>query len=613
MKKVGYICTVLMALTVTAPAATILWDGGGGTGARSWMEPLNWNPDGVPASGTNYVVSSGVVDAKLANFAGDSLTLSAASAIVRYVDGNNWGINMLTNSAGIIRNQNGGLSANGSITNLTLAGVSRFLVDNITSSLALDIETLTIESGSEPYSYGSGSLTLNIGSINVAAGVVFRASVGTIDWDGAADTQALGLKIEAAKYVLDEARSFASLVVDGMIFGAGTYTFTDFQIAGKEAYFVDAGGSITVVASAGSEITWDDGDSGRSWMAALNWSDDQVPSTANSYVIGTSSASAPADVTDDFAGGSLTVNNAALLRLLAVDTTNFVSTLTLSNATVRVQHASRTSGGAVIRLNLDGPATFLVDATDSVLNINVATLSFGSEADPKKTGGGRLNLTAVNDVVADGEVLTLVTGSLSLSGRGSWEKAGLNISGGQYDLSGSLSVASLTVGTTNFNEGTYTHADFVAAGKGGSFIDNGGSIAVVGPPAEGYALWVENSGLSAGVNDGLADNPDGDALNNLYEYGLGGDPANGMDIGFVPTFGNDSGTMIYVHALRTDDSSLSYYLETREDLVSGNDWINSGYFVIGTNVTGGTFDYVTNAIPTAAAKGFVRLIIENNE
>ena len=612
MKTLGCVWTLLITLTVATQAATITWDGGGG-GARSWMEALNWNPDGVPASGNDYTANSGVIDAKLANFAGDSLTLFAGS-IMRYVDAsNNWGINVLTNNTGIIRNQNVGLSAAGSITNLTVAGAARFLVDNITSSLSLDVGALNFVSGTAPYSYGAGALTLNIGSITASNGEVFRVAGGILDLDGAADTQVIGLHVEAGQYVLDEARSFASLEVDGMLFSAGTYTFTDFQVAGKEALFVDAGGSITVVATAGSEITWDNGDVGRSWIAATNWVDDQVPSIDNNYVISSSSSGAPADVAGDFSGGSLTVNNSALLRFLAVDTTNFVATLSLSNATVRVQNVARTSGGAIIRLNLDGTAAFLVDAVDSVLNINASTLTLGDTADAVKNGLGRLNLNAANDVNGNGKILRVTNGSLSLSGNGSWETLGLDITGGvaQYDLSGSVSVASLTVLGTSFGIGTYTFADFQAASKEANFVDNGGTITVAAPSATGYELWVENSGLTPGVNDAFTDNPDEDALNNLYEYGLGGDPTNGVDIGFVPTFDNDSGTMLYVHAQRADDSTLVYFLETIDDLVSGS-WTNSGYSVTGTNVPGGLFDEVTNAIPTVADQTFVRLIIEAN-
>lgn len=68
--------------------------------------------------------------------------------------------------------------------------------------------------------------------------------------------------------------------------------------------------------------------------------------------------------------------------------------------------------------------------------------------------------------------------------------------------------------------------------------------------------------------------------------------------------------LVYVHAQRTDDTNLIYYLETTEDLVEAPGWTNAGYAVVATNVTEGTFDFVTNSIPSTAAQNFIRLIIE---
>ena len=100
-----------------------------------------------------------------------------------------------------------------------------------------------------------------------------------------------------------------------------------------------------------------------------------------------------------------------------------------------------------------------------------------------------------------------------------------------------------------------------------------------------------------------------DGWDNLYEYGLGGDPTNGFIDGKIPTIGEAGGILAYTYAQRTDDSSLSYYLELTDDLVNGT-WTNSGYSVVATNVTGGTFDYVTNQIPTLDSETFIKLIIE---
>jgi len=76
-----------------------------------------------------------------------------------------------------------------------------------------------------------------------------------------------------------------------------------------------------------------------------------------------------------------------------------------------------------------------------------------------------------------------------------------------------------------------------------------------------------------------------------------------VDVGGTNYFG-------YVHPQLSDtNSGLSYFLELTTDLVSGV-WTNSGYSVLGTNVTGGKMNYVTNVTDTVGSKKFIRLMIE---
>ena len=102
---------------------------------------------------------------------------------------------------------------------------------------------------------------------------------------------------------------------------------------------------------------------------------------------------------------------------------------------------------------------------------------------------------------------------------------------------------------------------------------------------------------------------DGDGLNNLTEYALGGNSADPQDRGTLPVLAKSAGGLAYVHPQRSDDSSLIYRVETATNLVSGI-WTNAGYTITGTNVTGHTLDYVTNAVDTAAGVRFIRLNIE---
>ena len=60
------------------------------------------------------------------------------------------------------------------------------------------------------------------------------------------------------------------------------------------------------------------------------------------------------------------------------------------------------------------------------------------------------------------------------------------------------------------------------------YIDNLSIVKVA--TADAYDSWANTKGLSVGVNDGTADNPDGDYLNNLAEFALDGDPLIAGDI-----------------------------------------------------------------------------------
>ena len=126
-----------------------------------------------------------------------------------------------------------------------------------------------------------------------------------------------------------------------------------------------------------------------------------------------------------------------------------------------------------------------------------------------------------------------------------------------------------------------------------------------------YAGWAAGWGVDIGAE---TNDYDADGLNNLYEFGLGGDPTNALDQGTAPTFGiaDVGGTNYfgYIHPQLADpDSGLAYSLELNTDLVFGT-WTNIGYTVMGTNVTGDALDFVTNATDTADNEKFIRLIIK---
>ena len=111
---------------------------------------------------------------------------------------------------------------------------------------------------------------------------------------------------------------------------------------------------------------------------------------------------------------------------------------------------------------------------------------------------------------------------------------------------------------------------------------------------DGYDAWVTSNNITGGP---LGDD-DGDGLDNLSEYAVSENP----------TITHSGSTFDYVHKQRTDDPSLTYTVETNTNLVFGS-WTNIGYTILGTNVTGGTYDDVTNSVPTDGPQSYIRLKI----
>jgi len=132
------------------------------------------------------------------------------------------------------------------------------------------------------------------------------------------------------------------------------------------------------------------------------------------------------------------------------------------------------------------------------------------------------------------------------------------------------------------------------------------TVTALNVPPTGYNVWAAGYGI--GIGEETNDN-DGDLVDNIHEYGAGGNPNDPLDKGYESVFTNTGGSMEYLYAQRTDDANLDYYLETTTDLIAVP-WADTGYSVVGTYVTGGDFDVVTNSIPTTAVQTFIRLIVE---
>ena len=181
------------------------------------------------------------------------------------------------------------------------------------------------------------------------------------------------------------------------------------------------------------------------------------------------------------------------------------------------------------------------------------------------------------------------------------------------DPNGIVTTHSKTVAQADY-AGTYFGFATKARNRGVSssnrnapFIMNYKSFRVT-DNSSGYDTWAETYG-GANVIGASTNDYDSDGLDNLYEYGLGGDPTNRLNMGTLPVMEKSGDRFLYVHPQRSDDTSLVYTVETSTNLVSAA-WLPVGYTIMGTNVTGGTVDFVTNDVNTIGDEKFIRLKIE---
>jgi len=143
-------------------------------------------------------------------------------------------------------------------------------------------------------------------------------------------------------------------------------------------------------------------------------------------------------------------------------------------------------------------------------------------------------------------------------------------------------------------------------------------------PPQAPILWLpdgylaSNAGYLAFSNryqlvNGPYGHDDADGLDNLTEYGVGGDPTNALDTGYPIQFSVAGSSAAFIHPQISDPfSGIRYYLELTDNLVS-NVWTTNGYIVAGSLADGFTngLDTVTNQIPTLGKdQQFMRLKIE---
>ncbi|MFD0895112.1 autotransporter-associated beta strand repeat-containing protein [Luteolibacter ambystomatis] len=251
------------------------------------------------------------------------------------------------------------------------------------------------------------------------------------------------------------------------------------------------------------------------------------------------------------------------------------------------------SAGTLLANNSSGSAT----GTGAV-TVNSAAKLGGSG-----TASGAVTIASGGTIAPGNSVGTLNTGALILTGTYACEVNGatadkiavtgnLDLTGGTLAItssspSGTLVIASYT-GTLTGTFGTVTGLP-----PGYALNYNAGAKQIELVPSDAYSSWATTAGLTGG-NNGKADNPDGDGLNNLGEFAFNDNPLSGVSSGKIAskiaTIGADQVMTLTLPARSTasfspSGTTMTATADTVTYVVEGSDTLST-FAIAVTEVTG---------------------------
>ncbi|VGO18032.1 fibronectin type III domain-containing protein [Pontiella sulfatireligans] len=253
-----------------------------------------------------------------------------------------------------------------------------------------------------------------------------------------------------------------------------------------------------------------------------------------------------------------------------------------------------------------------------------------------ETGGG-VNLTGQSasfDLSLQGIALGGPVHAALRNGASDWyvSQSGITSAGPLEipDVGSELWAPLVAATSTSTNMMTVIGASFAAAPAFndvqavGFFHDNGRNThvdsfrLVVGEQPTTMQLWTDSQGIYNA--DAAADaDPDMDGVDNIYEWGLFGDPADPASKGQAPQYAGVDATgtnILFVTPRKMNEPKPVYTVMETPYLLYGAAWTNnSGTYVetgIGPNLGGsfGEYKWVTNAIPTDIDVKFIGLNVQ---
>jgi autotransporter-associated beta strand protein len=269
----------------------------------------------------------------------------------------------------------------------------------------------------------------------------------------------------------------------------------------------------------------------------------------------------------------------------------------------------------------------VMDIVEATADLTFSPIEGAVNAPVTKLGAGSLT---IGSVLSGAAAITVEAGILAISAANTYS-GDTTVNGGTLIVNGTsipdfgvLSIAATgvvnvtgneVVSELNLNGVKQAAGTYGATGSGANTIDDvhfsGTGVVTV---LAGYAAWRIDpaNGLTAGVNDGAAQDPDQDGISNLLEYTLGGAPL-GSSQSILPQ-GVISGANLVYTFKRSDASEIdtTQVVQYGSDLAGWTD-VNIGAASAGVVTVvenADAEDDVTVTIPMGAnTKLFARLVV----
>ena len=430
-------------------------------------------------------------------------------------------------------------------------------------------EGITLGSGRTMTISGDGGA----GSSSSLFGALRSSSAHVNEWAGNVTVGAAGTRIGA---------EFGTLKISGVISGSGTGLFirangtgTSVELSGANDYTGD-----TTIASATSGVVTLSGGANRlptgtkvimgftsvSSKLDLNGQNQEVAGISVGGAGGTTN-----EITSSTGTPTFTVNTAALSPSTYSGTISGSialekkgdDTLTLSGTNAYSGATTVTTGTLLVDApgSLDAASAVAVNAgtlggsgtiNGSITLASGATLAPGASASiGTLTANGGVTLVSgsifaaqINTDPTPSSDTLAVTGTLTLGGS---TLSPSNLGAATPTGGTKFTIASYTTLSGTFN-GLSDGATVVIGGKNYTLDYNDDATPntiTLTAQASGtpYDAWASNKGLTAGVNDGPAQDPDGDGRKNFEEFAFDGNPLSGSNdgkiVGKVATVGSD--------------------------------------------------------------------------